>query len=287
MRKMALLLSALLLMFSVSAPFSAPAYASEKVASGADTLVPEEVLEDWMTPIPVSELADGTYEVAVNCSSSMFLIESAALTVEGGKASVCLTMGGTGYLYVYPGTAEEAAEAPEEEYISYEENEEGLHTFTIPVEELDAVTKCAAYSKRKELWYDRSLAFVSTSLPASAFTSSRGTALADLGLADGEYLIDAALSGGSGRASVESPAKLVLSEGEALLTVVFSSPNYDYVVYEGERYEPVNEGGNSTFVIPVSVFDAQLPLVADTVAMSKPHEISYTLLLDSGSIQAE
>lgn len=35
--------------------------------------------------------------------------------------------------------------------------------------------------------------------------------------------------------------------------------------------------GNSTFEIPVSVFDAEMEVTADTVAMSEPHEIDYTL----------
>ncbi|MBQ1490539.1 MAG: hypothetical protein IIZ39_01155 [Blautia sp.] len=275
------LLAVLFLVFILS--FSA--FAQEKVAAPEDTVAAEEVLEDWMEPIPVSDLQDGSYEVKVHCSSSMFKITSATLTVEGGEAKAILTMGGTGYLYVYPGTALEAAEASEEDYIPFEEKEEGVHTFTIPVKELDAITPCAAFSKRKELWYDRNLAFVSTSLPASAFVEAKGTAISELGLSDGTYLVDATLSGGSGRASIESPAKLFIKEGEASLQVVFSSPNYDYMLVEGTRYERVNTEGNSTFEIPVTAFDTQLPVIADTVAMSKPHEISYTIYLDGGSLQ--
>ena len=255
------------------------------MAAPEDMVQAEEVLEDWMEPIPVSELQDGSYEIAVNCSSSMFKIASVTLMVEGGEAEAVLTMAGTGYLYVYPGTAQEAAEAKEEDYISFEEKEEGVHTFTIPVKELDAITPLAAYSKRKELWYDRNLAFVSTSLPASAFKEVKGTAISDLGLADGTYLVDATLSGGSGKASIESPATLTVKEGEAFLRVVFSSANYDYMVVEETHYDRVNTEGNSTFEIPVAAFDTQLPVVADTVAMSKPHEISYTIYLDGESLQ--
>ena len=35
------------------------------------------------------------------------------------------------------------------------------------------------------------------------------------------------------------------------------------------------------FEIPVSVFDAEMEVTADTVAMSEPHEIDYTLNFDS------
>lgn len=43
--------------------------------------------------------------------------------------------------------------------------------------------------------------------------------------------------------------------------------------------------GNSTFEIPVAEFDSKLEVTADTVAMSTPHEIDYTLQFDSSTIQ--
>ena len=107
--------------------------------------------------------------------------------------------------------------------------------------------------------------------------SGGGTAAGGIGLADGEYQVSVTLEGGSGRASVTSPTKLEVQEGRAILTVEWSSSNYDYMVVDGERYLPVNEGGNSTFEIPVAVLDKPFSVVADTTAMSTPHEISYTL----------
>ena len=35
-------------------------------------------------------------------------------------------------------------------------------------------------------------------------------------------------------------------------TIVWSSPNYDYMIVDGEKYLPTNTEGNSTFEIPVS-----------------------------------
>ena len=43
------------------------------------------------------------------------------------------------------------------------------------------------------------------------------------------------------------------------------------------KYLNENKGGNSTFTIPVSGFDCDIAVVGDTVAMSTPHEIEYTL----------
>ena len=59
------------------------------------------------------------------------------------------------------------------------------------------------------------------------------------------------------------------------------------MIVDGEKYEPVNKDGNSTFEIPVTVFDAEMEVTADTVAMSTPHEIEYTLNFDSSSMKKE
>jgi hypothetical protein len=69
------------------------------------------------------------------------------------------------------------------------------------------------------------------------------------------------------------------------VTLIWSSPFYDYMIVDGERYEPVNTEGNSVFEIPVAAFDAELAITADTTAMSEPHEIEYTICFDSASIQ--
>ena len=47
---------------------------------------------------------------------------------------------------------------------------------------------------------------------------------------------------------------------------------------------PVNTEGNSVFEIPV-VLDAPMQVIGDTVAMSTPHEIEYTLTFHSATAQ--
>ena len=76
---------------------------------------------------------------------------------------------------------------------------------------------------------------------------------------------------------MDSPAKVVIKDGKITATVVWSSPNYDYMLVDGTKYLNENKGGNSTFTIPVSCFDCDIAVVGDTVAMSTPHEIEYTL----------
>lgn len=116
-------------------------------------------------------------------------------------------------------------------------------------------------------------------------------ALADdisaLDLADGTYQCQVTLEGGTGRATIESPTTLDVTGGKATLTVRWSSPNYDYMVVDGERYLPKNEEGNSTFEIPLAVVDEPFNVTADTTAMSQPHEIDYTIEVASKSIQGD
>lgn len=105
-------------------------------------------------------------------------------------------------------------------------------------------------------------------------------------ITDGSYTVDVTLSGGSGRASVESPCMVMIADGQATATIIWSSPFYEYMLIGQNRYEPVQEDGNSTFKIPV-VFDEDMPVSASTVAMSEPHLVDYTLRFDSKTLKGE
>lgn len=261
---------------------------SETVEATEETAEQQSVGTEGMTPVLASELRDGVYQIQVDSSSSMFRIEACELTVNDGSMTADMKMGGTGYLKLYMGTGEEAAKAPEEKMIPFEEAADGSHHFTVPVEALDKELDCAAFSKKKEKWYDRVLVFRADSLPADALTDAAQVTAESLGLADGCYTVEVSMEGGSGRVSVESPAKLVVKDQKAVAEVVWSSPNYDYMKVGEEKFLPVNQGGEtSVFEIPVTVFDRKMAVAADTTAMSTPHEIEYTLLFDSSSIKTE
>ncbi len=105
-------------------------------------------------------------------------------------------------------------------------------------------------------------------------------------LSDGEYTIEVTLSGGSGRASVQSPAKLDVTDGRMKAEIQWSSGSYDYMEVDGKSYRPVNEEGNSRFVIDVETLDEELPVLAETVAMSEPHTIAYTLRFDPATVRS-
>lgn len=222
-------------------------------------------------------LADGTYEITVDSSSSMFKIVKAVLDVKEGKMSAVITLSGTGYEKLFMGTAKDAKEAEDSSFISFVEDAEGAYTYTIPVESMDTPIDCAAFSTKKQEWYDRQLTFDSSS--AAAVSQDANV------IEDGTYTASLSFSGGSGKAKILPDAKVVIASGKAVATVEWDSPNYDYMVVEGEKFFPVNTGGNCVFEIPVKAFDEDLTVIGDTIAMSTPHEIEYTIHIPSESLK--
>lgn len=103
-------------------------------------------------------------------------------------------------------------------------------------------------------------------------------------LSDGEYIVEFTTEGGTGKATMTSPAKLTVSDGEQYLELVWTSKNYDYMVVEGITYYNENVGGNSTFTVKVSDLKKPLTVIGDTTAMSTPHEIEY--IINFGNIKS-
>ena len=103
---------------------------------------------------------------------------------------------------------------------------------------------------------------------------------------NGSYTVGVSLSGGTGRASVKSPAELTVSDGGMTARIEWSSPNYDLMIVGGERLLPVNTEGDSVFLVPVEDLSVPLDVQAETVAMSEPHLIGYTLAFDPSSVRA-
>lgn len=104
-------------------------------------------------------------------------------------------------------------------------------------------------------------------------------------ITDGAYSVEVRLSGGSGRASIASPAKVVIQQGQATATIVWSSPYYEFMEVDGQRYMPLSNDEASIFQIPIR-FDEELAVSASTVAMSQPHLIEYTLYFDASTLKS-
>ena len=266
-----------------------------------------------MTPIRAADIADGEYEVSVESSSPYFKAVRASLRVEGDAMRAVIGLDSDSYLYVYPGDGAAAERADRSDWISARAVEGGVE-FTIPVEALNRPFDCAAYSKRRQRWYDRRLLIDAASLPGEALSFPLPDyALAEkallayaadapapeatqtpepaapeavaVALPDGEYSVEVNLSGGSGRASVSSPTLLVVREGRAWARLLWSSPYYDSMVIGDTVYDNLTtDGGNSAFEVPITAMDGPMAVVADTTAMGDPLEIEYTLTFYSDSL---
>ena len=242
-------------------------------------------------------LEDGVYSAEFDTDSSMFHVNEAKegrgiLTVEEGKMTIHVSLVSKSIVNLFVGTAEDAQKEgaellePTIDQVTYSDGyTEDVYGFDIPVPALDEEFDLAIIGK-KEKWYDHKVSVTDPQPmePDGEETSSKESA-ADLELEDGSYEVEVSLEGGSGKATVESPAELEVQDGEAVARIIWSSPYYDYMVVDGEKYEPLNTEGNSVFEIPVTCFDAPMTVSADTIAMSTPHEIEYTLTFDSTTLQ--
>lgn len=231
-----------------------------------------------------AELPDGTYTVDFDTDSSMFHVSEACdgkgtLTVSGGEMTVHISLMSKNIVNLYPGLAEDAQKDgaellyPTVDTVTYSDGmSEEVYGFDVPVPYLDEEFDLALVGT-KGTWYDHK---VSVSNPEEKTSV----------IEDGTYTAELTFEGGSGKATVLSPAEITVTDGKATARIEWSSPNYDYMIAGGEKYLPVNTEGNSVFEIPVSVFDEPIDVIGDTVAMSKPHEVEYTLTFYSDTLKS-
>ncbi len=268
--------------------------ASEKAGEGSVTESTAAVVEnsEETTATEGSELEDGIYTVKFDTDSGMFHVNEAMdgkgkLTVEDGKMTVHISLVSKKIKNLYPGLAEDAQKdgaeilEPTVDTVTYSDGfTEEVFGFDVPVPYLDQEFDLALVGE-KGTWYDHK---VSVSEPtAYEEDDENGTEdpVQSANFSDGAYLTEVTLEGGSGRATVESPAEIRVEDGKYIAVIKWSSPYYDFMVVDGKEYQPVNEDGNSVFEIPVESFDAPIAVQADTIAMSKPHLIDYTLIFSS------
>jgi len=272
------------------APTEEPAEETEapatEPAAEHETAPQNEVGYEGMEAVYADALKEGDYHIDVDSSSSMFKIADCILHVADGSMTADIIIASKSYDKLFMGSEDEANKAGTGSGIGYTENEDGQSVFTVPIEALDMETECAALSAKKQEWYGRKLVFRADSLPDTAFNETRYTTVESLDLADGVYTVDVKLDGGSGRASVESPAVLTVRDGKSTAKIVWSSDKYDKMVVDDLEYTPEISDGHSIFEIPVTGFDYRMPVQAETTAMSEPHMIDYTLYFDSATIKS-
>ena len=271
---------ALSLLAGCGASSTASSAASGAASSEAASSVASSAAE-------TAALPDGVYTAEFKTDSSMFHANEACegmgtLTVADGKMVFHVSLQSQKIVNLYPGTAADAPahEAdwlqPTLDTVTYSDGTtDEVYGYDIPVAAVDTDFSLAILGT-KGTWYDH-IVSVADAVPAAEDAAE--TVLPE----DGSYTCAVTLTGGSGRATVESPAALTVADGAMTAVIVWSSPNYDYMLVDGEKYLPTNTEGNSTFEIPVAALDTALAVTADTVAMSTPHEIDYTLTFDSAT----
>lgn len=270
----------------------------EPEESEAAAEVQEDTAETTQAILP-----DGTYDAEFSTDSSMFHVSEACdgkgvLTVENGQMTIHVSLASRKILNLYPGSAEDAQKdgaqllEPTVDEVTYSDGlTDEVYGFDIPVPALDEEFDVALIGTKGK-WYDHKVCVsnpVDISEAETAGTSASGEASGKSGipdLADGSYLVEMTFEGGSGRASIASPVTITVENQKVTASVEWSSPNYDYMLVDGEKFLPVNTEGNSVFEIPVAAFDEPVTVIGDTVAMSKPHEIEYTLTFHSDTIKA-
>ena len=253
-------------------------------------------------------IADGTYVATFTTDNSMFHVSEAnqdrgILTVSDGEMTIHVSLQSKKIVNLYPGLAEDAKKdgaeliEPTTDVVVYSDGyEDEVYGFDIPVPALDEEFDVALIGTHGNC-YDHKVvvsdpvegddiqAVISEGIEASGDADKEPVKIADLGASDGEHTADVKLTGGTGKASVESPATIVIDGDECIASIKWSSPHYDYMIVNGEKYLPVNTEGDSVFAIPIPYFDKPVDVVADTTAMSEPHEIAYTLTFDSSSVK--
>lgn len=227
-------------------------------------------------------LEDGTYVATFTTDHAMFHVNDAnndkgILTVKDGEMTIHVSLQSKKIVNLYAGVSEDAKKdgaeliEPTVDKIDYGDGYvDEVYGFDIPVPALDEEFDVALIGTHGN-WYDHKVV-VSDPVPGDDIHA--GSAI---DLEDGDYQVETTLEGGTGKATIDSPADMTVKDGQATLTVVWSSPHYDYMIVDGEKYEPVNEDGNSVFEIPVPKLNEPFKVIADTTAMSEPHEIEYEI----------
>ena len=207
-------------------------------------------------------LTDGNYQVDVDTGNKMFKVTNCILTSEKGKMYAVITLSGTGYDYLYMGSAADAAEAAAKDYISYVADEAGKYIYKVPVESLDKGIAVAAHSIKKDKWYDRTLIFSSASAKRI--------------IADGTYQVNAEAGGKMFRVT---DCVMTVKNGQMTAAVTLSGQGYNRI-YLGDVNNASDDEKNwilpdsllaeqYTFQIPVEKLDEEMTIAVHTTKSNK------------------
>ena len=231
---------------------------------------------------PGGEISDGTYNTTGETGASMFKVVKAVLDASGGKYKVTLTLSGTGYDYLCPGTGADAeanqskwAPAKVVNCIINGETKD-WYTYTFEVEDPTKPIPVASHSKKNNQWYDRTVTLDTANLKRTA--------------KDGSYQVTTECDAAMFRII---DAKLKIVNGQIVADITLSGQGYDYL-YPGTgaqadaetdkaNWAPfrVNENGKYVYTIPISALDEFIPIGSHSSAKNQWFDRSVKFLSNS------
>ena len=223
-------------------------------------------------------LPGGKYAIKeVTSSSPMFRVVSCELISANGEMYADITLNGTGYDYLYAGTADAAGKAKQEEWSCYKENALGRYVYRVKVTSVDKGIAIAAHSKKNNKWYDRTLTFNTIGM-TKAVEAEDGTYKANVTSSSSMFKV--------------TDCVLTSKNGKMTAKVTLSGTGYDYL-YAGTSAKAaadsanwvkfVEENGKYTYIIPVDALDAEIPVAARSKKNDKWYD--RTLVFSSTGVK--
>ena len=223
-------------------------------------------------------LPGGKYAIKeVTSSSPMFRVVSCELISANGEMYADITLNGTGYDYLYAGTADAAGKAKQEEWSCYKENALGRYVYRVKVTSVDKGIAIAAHSKKNNKWYDRTLTFNTIGM-TKAVEAEDGTYKANVTSSSSMFKV--------------TDCVLTSKNGKMTAKVTLSGTGYDYL-YAGTSAKAaadsanwvkfVEENGKYTYIIPVDALDAEIPVAAHSKKNNKWYD--RTLVFSSTGVK--
>lgn len=225
-------------------------------------------------------LPGGKYAIKeVTSSSPMFRVVSCELISANGEMYADITLNGTGYDYLYAGTADAAGKAKQEEWSCYKENALGRYVYRVKVTSVDKGIAIAAHSKKNNKWYDRTLTFNTIGMTKTVEAE------------DGTYKVNVTSSSSMFKVT---DCVLTSKNGKMTAKVTLSGTGYDYL-YAGisakaavdsanwVKFDEDKDNGKYTYIIPVDVLDAEIPVAAHSIKNKKWYD--RTLVFSSTGVK--
>ena len=225
-------------------------------------------------------LPGGKYAIKeVTSSSPMFRVVSCELISANGEMYADITLNGTGYDYLYAGTAGAAGKAKQEEWSHYKEDALGRYVYRIKVTSVDKGIAIAAHSIKNKKWYDRTLTFNTIGMTKTVEAE------------DGTYKVNVTSSSSMFKVT---DCVLTSKNGKMTAKVTLSGTGYDYL-YAGTsakaavdsanwvKFDEDKDNGKYTYIIPVDALDAEIPVAAHSIKNKKWYD--RTLVFSSTGVK--